>query len=105
MNLNDIINETIAGLIVALICTCFGLLCKFIKKKHSENSELFWLYIRFIVNISGILAAFSLILNQSDLWPLWSYILMFVINCSGLFMLFNEAIHYNNDTTNHSDKS
>lgn len=104
MNLNDILNNTIAGLLVALICTCFGLLYKFIKKKHSENSELFWLYTRFIIMTIGTLAGFSSITSEDSNVSMLIRLIIFAFNLGGEFMVFNDAIHYVEKGTNNSNK-
>ena len=105
MNINDIINNTIAGLICALICTLFNFLFKFIKKLHSRNSELFLLYTRLVAAILGILSSFWLIFTNNDIYPLWLYASMFIINLGGILLTFNDAIEYGKNTGCNSDKN
>lgn len=54
MNINEILNSTIAGLLCAIIIALFGYVAKLIKKSHDKNKTMFWYNVSFYFDIFAI---------------------------------------------------
>lgn len=93
MDIPEITNNVIAGLICSAIVSIITLLMKFLKRKYIENKELLFLRIRFITALIGIICIFHTNV-ESSIFPLWLKSLCFIINICGAFYSFEDAINY-----------
>lgn len=70
MNINEILNSTIAGLLCAIIIALFGYVVKLIKNSHNKNRTLFWYDFSFYFDIFGIVhCAINFRLDKCSLYP------------------------------------
>lgn len=93
MDISEILNNTIAGLICTIIVSLFTIFFKLLKKKYNENRELLLLRIHFTIALVGLIC--SLFSNiDENFFPLWLKTFCIVINFLGLFTSFEDAINY-----------
>ncbi len=71
MNINEILNSTIAGLLCAIIIALFGYVVKLIKKSYDKNKTMFWYNVSFYFDILAIVyCAICFRIDKCSLSPL-----------------------------------
>ncbi len=94
MNIDTIVNEVIAGLILSFLISLITFIFNFLRKKHKENPSLFAIKVHFYFSVAGtICSSISLTIKDKALpeWLVWT---SFVFNIAFLVTAFYNALYY-----------
>jgi hypothetical protein len=98
LNINDIVNNVLAGLICSASISFLAFTFRFLKRKYNKNRFLFM--IRFLFYSTLFCMPFSFYLFFcTTIVPKWLLILCFIVNILGMIMYFEDAIKYRGNRT------
>lgn len=93
MDMNEILNTVVSGLICTAIISSITFIFNFIKDRYNKNKSLFLLKLQFFIGLVGLVCnCFALTTNSFI--PKWVLIIFLFGNFFSMFLYFDDAIKY-----------